>query len=121
MIPIIYYAHSMEIYNTDRELEELERLQAFFYNGLIYNPNNPYIQYSSNPMAECFKIIKDQTITGVAFSHNRRRIPSGVCGEIRAAQKKYKKLYRIDSNLIVPYYGVVKMTKKDRATDWARV
>lgn len=121
MIPIIYYAHSMKIYNTEREQAELRMLEEYFYNGLIFNPNRPNIQYSKNPMGECFKAVKDHVITGLAFSHDNGHIPSGVFAEIRLAQKRRKYLYQIDSDRVRPYKGTVTLTKKDRATDWARV
>ena len=72
-------------------------------------------------MGECFKVVKDTKITGVAFSHDNGHIPSGVCAEIRLAQKKYKQVYRIDKTQIIPYHGVLKVTKKDRTTNWAKV
>lgn len=121
MIQIVYYAHSMQVYNTDREQEELRRLESYFYNGLIYNPNRPNIQYSKNPMGECFKVIKDYSTTVVAFSHDHGHIPSGVYSEIRCAQKQYKPIYKIEKDRIIPYRGKLKLTKKDRATDWAKV
>lgn len=121
MISIIYYAHSMQLYNTKREKEELERLKQYFYNGLIYNPNRPNIQYSKNPMAECLKIVADSSVSKLAFSHNNGHIPSGVYAEIRCAQKRRKPIFQIGKDRIKPYQGTITLTKKDRATDWAKV
>ena len=88
MIPIIYYAHSLKIYNSDRERKELRQLREHFPKGCIWNPNRPYIQQHKNPMGACLNIVKDFWIAGVAFSHENRKIPSGVYDEIQAAQKK---------------------------------
>ena len=121
MIPIIYYAHSMEIYHTRREQEELKRLQEYFSNGLIYNPNRPSIQHSKAPMKECLRIIKDPSITMLAFSHSGRSIPLGVYIEIQLAQKRHKPVYIIDPKRIRSYSKSIEVTKKNKATNWAKV
>lgn len=121
MIPIIYYAHNMLYYDTPREAEELQHLQEYFYNGLIYNPNRPNIQYSKNPMVACLDIVQDTAITGVAFSHDLLRIPQGVYSEIKFAKKLRKPLYIIHRTEIKPYYGIIKLSGKDKKRDWGRV
>ena len=121
MIPIIYYAHSMKIYGSERERKELRRLREEFPKGCIWNPNRPYIQGHKNPMGACLNIVKDAWIAGIAFSHDNRKIPSGVYDEIQAAKKNRKTIYIIESDRIRIYYGNIKLTKKDRATDWAEV
>jgi hypothetical protein len=121
MIPIIYYAHSMTIYGTEREQKELRQLEDHFSHMLIYNPNRRYIQESKNPMVTCLKIVKDPWITGLVFSHTQRKVSSGVYDEIKAAQKRYKPIYIIENDRVRQYVGVIKLTKKDRATNWAEV
>ena len=121
MIPIIYYAHSMLTYNTEREEEELQRLQEYFSNGLIYNPNRAYVQNSKTPMQTCLELVKDPWVAGIAFSHNDKKISSGVYAEIRLAQKRRKPIYIIESKRIRSYKGTIRLTKKDKATNWAEV
>jgi hypothetical protein len=121
MIHIIYYAHSMEIYDTKREQEELERLQEYFPKALIYNPNRPYIQQSKNPMQTCLHVLKDMSITDLAFSHEGRKVPLGVYTEIRLAQKYHKPIWIINSSEIHEYAGKAVTTKKSMSTNWAKV
>ena len=68
MIPIIYYAHNLQIFDTKQEQVELQRLREYFSTGLIYNPNRPHIQRQKDPMKACLRIINDPSITGLAFS-----------------------------------------------------
>jgi hypothetical protein len=109
------------MYNTEREQLELRRLERYFFNGLIYNPNRPNIQYSKNPMAECLAVVRSQTITALAFSHDLGRIPSGVHDEIRAAKNKGMPIYKINLESIEPFSGAMRLVKNSRNKDWARV
>ncbi len=120
MIPIIYYAHSITIYNTEREQDELKRLREYFSNGLIYNPNRPYIENNKDSMKGCFKVVQDPYVIGLAFSHQDKKVSSGVYAEIRIAQKWRKPIYIIDAKRIHSYIGTLSMTTQDRATNWAR-
>lgn len=121
MIPVIYYAHSMQLYNTEREQQEVRMLMQYFYNGVVYNPNRNFIQYSKNPMGECFDVVNDPTITHVAFSHDNKKISSGVYAEIKLAMNHHKPVYIIHKDRIIPYVGPITLTKVDRATNWAEV
>jgi hypothetical protein len=121
MIPVIYYAHSMSIYGSEREREELEKLEKFFRNGVIYNPNRPFIEHAKKPMIECLRVVADTTITGVAFSVNHSSFISlGVYAELRCAQKKGKPLYIIRDGVDL-YEGGFRLVKKDKKMRWARV
>jgi hypothetical protein len=121
MIPVIYYAHSMLFYNTPREVEELQILQRYFYNGLIYNPNCERIQYSQDPMLECIKVVKDPTITDIAFSAIHDLVGQGVYQEIQLALKKYKPVHIIKGKTCYPFSGAFELMKQDKRRAWARV
>ena len=117
---MIYYAHSMRIYNTFREQQELTLLQKYFGEDVsIYNPNCAAVQQSATPMLTCFNTIRNG-IVGLAFSHSFQRISSGVYAEIRLAQKLGLPIYKIDRENISKYQGILKLTKKDKTKDWAR-
>lgn len=119
MILIIYYAHSMEMYNTEREEQDLQRLEEYFPKGLVFNPNRPSVQQSENPMKACFQAVKDSHI--LAFSHEARKIPLGVYAEMQLARKLHKPIYIINSAEIHRYAGHTILTKRRKASDWAQV
>jgi phosphoribosylaminoimidazole (AIR) synthetase len=121
MIPIIYYAHSMTIYGSDRENAELELLQKHFRDGLIYNPNRAYIETHKTPMKACFDVVADSAITGLAFSTNQGHYVSlGVFAEIRCAQKRNKQIFRIHEDRIEVYPKKLTLVKRNKKTQWAR-
>lgn len=118
---MLYYAHSMKIYNTEQEERELQRLQTFFKGEEIYNPNCDEIQNSITPMIKCFDILKSKEITHLVFSHVFRYIPNGVYAEICLTRKLKKPVFILNDKTIAAYFGHPRLVKKDRATRWARV
>jgi hypothetical protein len=102
MIPIIYYAHSMAFYNTQREEEELYLIQLSFPNALIYNPNRPNIQNDENPMLACVEIVRDEAVTGIVFSKFNGTLSPGVKLELKVAQKNMKQVYCLENGMIQP-------------------
>jgi hypothetical protein len=122
MIPIIYYAHSMSDYNTEKERHELELLRNHFPYGMVFNPNCRHIQSLRDPMKGCFEILHDLYIRGVAFStQDEIYLSSGVFDEARLAQKRLLQLFRIFDDRIEQYNGVFWLVKESRARHWARV
>lgn len=122
-VQIVYYAHSIEIYDTRREQEELQRLEKHFSDThtLIFNPNRPSIQFAENPMRECIRILKSPSITGIAFSHKGHKIPLGVYREIQLAQKYHKAIWIINDSEIHKYVGKTVEIRKNMSTNWAKV
>ena len=122
MIPIIYYAHSMTDYNTEKEQHELELLRNHFPYGMIFNPNCCYIQSLRDPMKGCFEILHDLYVRGVAFStQDEIYLSSGVFAEARLAQKRLLQLFRIFPDRIEQYNGVFRLVKESKSGHWARV
>jgi hypothetical protein len=122
MIPIIYYAHAMLIYDTEREQKELKILENFFREGLIYNPNRPYIQQHKNPMGACLHVVADGSITQIAFSEAQPGVIScGIYAELRCAIKRGKPLFLICGDHVEPFRGTLKLTKMDKKRNWARI
>ena len=121
MIPVIYYAHSILFYNTPREKEELKILQRYFYNGLIFNPNCDRIQYSQDPMLECIKVVKDLTITDIAFSAIDSLVGQGVYQEVQIALDMRKPIYIIKGKTCYPFSDTFELMKQDKRKAWARV
>jgi len=123
MIDVIYYAHSMTIYNTAREQQELRALTMAFPNGCIYNPNCPYIETHKAPMSACFEVVKSFQVTGLAFSTAREDyISMGVYAEIRAAQKRPIPVFRIYSDGAVKlYHQKPQLIKLKKTEQWAKV
>ena len=116
MIPVIYYAHSLRIYNTREEKKELETLEAYFYNGLIFNPNRRSIQRAKDPMSECLRMLKDDSVTSLVFSSIQGYIEAGVYAEIRSAQKQKKPIFYLENEGVTAFHGDIKKSpgKKTR-------
>jgi len=123
MIDVIYYAHSMTIYNTAREQQELRALNMAFPNGCIYNPNRPYIETHKSPMSACFEVVKSYQVTGLAFSTSRDDFLSmGVYAEIRAAQKRPIPVFRVYPDGAIRFYREKpQLVKLNKTEQWAKV
>jgi hypothetical protein len=98
MIPIIYYAHSKRIYNSEEETEELDAIRDYFFTALIFNPNRPSIQWAKDPMAECLRLVEDESTTALVFSGIDGYIEAGVYAEIRVAQNTEKAVYYLNED-----------------------
>jgi len=123
MIDVIYYAHSMTIYNTEREQQELLALDMAFPNGCVYNPNRPYIETHRAPMSACFEVVKSYQVTGLAFSTAKEDFLSmGVYAELRAAQKRPIPAYRIfPDGTVKVYHQKPRLVKLNKTEQWAKV
>jgi hypothetical protein len=122
MIDVVYYAHSMKIYNTEREKWEIGLLQACFPEGIIYSPNRLYIQHHKKPMQACLKVVKDPVVTALAFSTNDRKyISLGVYAEIRAAQKRGIPIYEIGEAFVRMFSRGLSVIGKSKDEKWAEV
>lgn len=121
MIPVIYYAHSMSTYGTEREAQEVKLIEESFFRNLVYNPNRKSIQRAKNPMKECLKIVKDSSLQGLVFSPRDGFISMGVYAEIKTAQKMRLPIYHIAKEKIMLFRGELKLVKQDKKTHWAKV
>ena len=93
MIPVLYYAHSMREYNTDKEQAELKAIQGIFWDALIFNPNRSSIQFSRDPMKACLNIVRDESVKLIVFTEHEGAIEQGVYAEIQLARKLGKPVY----------------------------
>jgi hypothetical protein len=116
MIPIIYYAHSMKIYNTQREQDELMAIGRTFPEAIIYNPNRPYIQSHKEPMKACLHIVRD--VSMLVFSLENKRITSGVMLEVRLAFKHEIPVYLLRHGEIDEFSGVFRKITRNKKSYW---
>jgi len=108
MIPVVYYAHSMRIYNTIREQHELEIIHHYFWQSLIFNPNRGSIQHATNPMQACLDIVNDESVKQLVFSEVDGCIEQGVYAEIQLAKRHEIPIFVIEHNALAPVDGVFK-------------
>ena len=102
MIQIMYYAHAMQMYGTEREQEELRLIQATFPECVIYNPNRPYIQNHADPMRACLDVIAD--CHALIFAPYLCGVTMGVNLEIHHARKHNVPVYILD-NPVELFFG----------------
>jgi hypothetical protein len=92
---MIYYAHSMTIYGSQREEREFSFLSDLFQKENIFTPNQECIQHASNPMAACLQKIESPDIHALIFSSTASKVSSGVFLEIKYAKKLQKPVYHL--------------------------
>jgi len=114
MIPIIYYAHALQLYNTEREKHELHLIQAEFPKACIFNPNRSFIQHAKEPMKRCIDIVKDPSLSILVFSDYKGEITQGVYFEIQIAKKHHKELFFLTDEKIFPFTSVSKIRRITR-------
>ena len=85
----IYYAHSMQIYNTEREYEELAFLKKTF--GKVINPKTDILWDDTKGMQPYFDAVIETDAT--VFSEFQEHIGRGVYGELRTAISHFKYIY----------------------------
>jgi hypothetical protein len=114
MIPIIYYAHAIEIFNTEQERQELELIEMFFYHGLVFNPNRISVRFASDPMRMCLDTVKDESISALVFGEVNGEITQGVEREIRQARKYGKPILYVNAESVVPYIDEIEIIPKKK-------
>ena len=111
---IWYYAHSMNMYNTDQERVEMTDLEKLFPKDCIFNPNRHYIQRHKTPMKACIDVIHDPSVTGVVFSGDQGGITQGVYFEIKTAQKLEKPVFLLEDHFLEEFDGAFVYQKKKK-------
>ena len=94
---LVYYAHSMLIYNTEKEREEIDLIRN--YDTTIINPNG-WIQNSVNEidiMEQCFLFIKQTDMT-IFSTLKDGVIGKGVYSEIEKALYYDKPVFYLRQN-----------------------
>ena len=120
---IIYYAHSMEIYNKEQEKKELELIKEHFKNATIINPNGWIYDNGKGAdiMKQCFQFVNNSD-TIIFSSLEDGVIGKGVYDELKQAKGRPKIIYYIINNKIVPYtlndFNNIRMI--DEGKNWKR-
>jgi nucleoside 2-deoxyribosyltransferase len=103
---VVYYAHSVHLYNTDQEKRDICLLENLGFE--VYNPNQPHIQKMCEDLkaqglgADIMKWFEEliDNCDVLAFrAHIDGKIPSGVGYEIKYAQSKGKEVFEIPTLL----------------------
>jgi len=110
----VYYSHSMKLYGTKIEQEEIKIIEKNFPDAEIINPPS----FERNPrkriegMVFCHRLIDE--CDAVVFSRLMGVTTSGVGDEVNYALKKNKKVFEIkDNSCLVPHYQPLKyITRK---------
>ena len=108
--PKIYYSHSMQIYGTRQEKQELKTITNIYRKSTIINPSEYTKEWENMPgreiMNECKNFIQSSDI--VVFSavevEGRYFVGKGVFDEIRLAEKLKKQVYFISRKELSKYY-----------------
>lgn len=79
----VYYAHSLKIYNTRREKNELRYLKRKFFK--IFNPKTELQWDSMTKMQPYFEAVQGSTL--IIASEYKKYIGKGVFDEIKIALK----------------------------------
>ena len=108
-IKFIYYAHSMEIYNTKIEKKEFDTIYDKFQNENIYiiNPATWIAQNMNghDAMQQCFKFI-DISDCIVFTTLEDGIIGKGVYEEISYALKNKKKIFILKDDMIIRFLNI---------------
>jgi len=108
----VYYSHSMKIYGTKAEKEEMEIIKKNFPNAEIINP--PSFERNQRKrksgMAFCHRLIDECDI--VVFSRLFGVVTSGVGDEVNYTLKKNKKVYEIKDGALVLHYKPLKYVSR---------
>ena len=116
MPKILYYAHSMKIYGTEREQEELDMIQAAFPQDVIYSPNRPFIQNHKDPMKACLDVILDMDT--LVFSLEKRHVSSGVLLEVKHAQKHNIPVFVLQYGNVIEFSGAFRKVTRNKKSFW---
>lgn len=108
----VYYAHSMKIYGTPREINEFNYLKMRFRN--IINPSIDIVP--SRGMERYLKAVDKCSI--IVCSEYQGHIGKGVFEEIRQAIKKRKKVLCLRKKLGVYKLLKVKRIEISDPSDW---
>ncbi len=108
--PKIYYSHSMQIYGTRQEKQELKIINNIYGKSTIINPSEYTKEWENKPrkeiMIECKNFIHSSDI--VVFSavevEGRYFVGKGVFDEVRLAEKLKKQVYYISRKELSKYY-----------------
>ena len=104
----VYYAHSMKIYDTDREKDELKLIKSLYSN--VVNPNGD-IKWRGT-MEDYFEAVRESDI--VVCSEYKGHVGKGVHDEIKEAQLHDIPVFVIRRGKFYP----VKEISIDNAGDW---
>ncbi len=110
---MIYYAHSMRTYGTDKERRAIELLQKKF--GEVYNPSCAEIQKARDPMSACLEKIASDEIDALAFSFHEGHVGRGVFDEVNCALAFGKPVYVVRRDTIERFQGQLEIVDPQ---DW---
>ena len=93
-LDIIYYAHSLDIYNTDKEKAELKTIRNIYTQALIINPNGWIAQNMSpsNIMEQCYLYAGKICNILIFSADNNCIIGKGVYEEIKKGIENHRKV-----------------------------
>ena len=111
-----YYAHSMKIYDTNREREELKILHGIFNNVIC--PNND-IGNAQRGMRAYMKIVRWADI--VVVSEYEKHIGGGVCAEVEYALKYNIPVVCLRDGIIVQVIGTTVIDRRDPQVKYAKL
>jgi hypothetical protein len=121
---VIYYAHSLYMYDTEEEERELKVLASKFPKEKIYNPKGKFVGMpNAEIMYNCMKIIEGDLISALAFSTYLDHIGRGVYDEICKAIEFGKPVFRItERNKVNTFTGrLVIVDESDWKIRYAKV
>lgn len=120
---IIYYAHSMLIYNKEQEKAELKLIKDHFKDATVINPNGWIYDNGKGAdiMKQCFQFVNNSD--AIVFSSLEDGvIGKGVYDELKQAKSRGKIVYYIIDNKIVPYtsHDFNNIRMMDEGKNWKR-
>ena len=112
----VYYAHSMQIYGSDREREEHQWLHQQGYQ--VCNPNGK--MNAQNWLKRSKDLI--QACDCVVFSEHKGHIGRGVTQELWRAFDMGKPIYVLRNNRLFPVFSRhIKVVDRNWAVHYARI
>jgi hypothetical protein len=93
----IYFAHSIQDYNSQIEREALKILKNRFPNDKITNPR----QFPDLPFDKYLQIVRKHNTLCFMGLHGKRKVTCGVKQEMITAQKSKLPIYKIQNNKIL--------------------
>lgn len=111
----VYYAHSMKIYNTKREFNELKYLSRYFIIKNILNPNGKIRWNPETKMDPYFEVVRNSKL--IIVSEYKKHVGRGVFDEINTVLNNKIPVYCLRKELFGFKLKKIKSTKKV-GSDW---
>jgi hypothetical protein len=113
---LIYYAHSKQIYNTQREKDELAKIAKLFPGYEIICPNRDIGESSMEPY---LKAVLGCDI--VVFSEYKKHIGKGVYGELEVALHAERPVFLLYGKRALSITGIERVDPNDWIIRYGRV